>query len=65
MSYKVERTSKIETEITIKFVQNIVMDSNKSNFSGVLRVGARIQQIKMANTWHTSPSTQCLWIINS
>lgn len=65
MSYKVERTSKKETEITIKFVENIIMDPNKSNFSGVLRVGARIQQIKMANTWHTSPSTQCVWIINS
>lgn len=65
MSCKVERTSKIETEITIKFVENIVMDSNKSNFSGVPRVGAKIQQIKMANTSHTSPSTQCLWIINS
>lgn len=26
MSYKVERTSKKETEITIKFVENIIMD---------------------------------------
>lgn len=65
VSYKVERTSIIETEIAIKFVESIIMGPNKSNFSEVLRVGARIQQVKMANTWHSSPSTQCVWIVNS
>lgn len=39
--------------MTIKCGENIIMGPNKSNFSGVLRVGARIQQINVANTWLT------------
>ena len=32
--------------MTIKLSENVIMDPNKSNFSGVLRVGAIIQLTK-------------------